>query len=69
MAQDRIDVLDISDPKRPEKLFFIDLAPYGSNANSVAVHKSIVAVAVQNVIKKQTILTTVATTNGRKPRA
>jgi hypothetical protein len=51
VAENRIDVLDISDPKRPEKRFFIDLAPYGSNANSVAVYKGIVAVAVQNVVK------------------
>jgi len=46
-----IDVIDIDEPKQPKFHFAIDLTPYGDGANSVAVHKGIVAVAVQNVIK------------------
>ena len=42
-----IDVLDINNPVNPTRLFQIDTAPYGDGANSVAVHNSIVAVAVQ----------------------
>jgi hypothetical protein len=32
-----IDVIDLRDPKAPSKLFSIDLTPYGTSANSVAV--------------------------------
>ena len=51
MANATIDVIDIKKPKEPKFLFAIDLTPFGSNANSVAVHKGIVAAAVQNQIK------------------
>jgi predicted extracellular nuclease/2',3'-cyclic-nucleotide 2'-phosphodiesterase (5'-nucleotidase family) len=50
---DRIDILDLSDPRTPAKLGFIDLPAtlagfdYG-NVNSVAVRSGLVAVAVQN---------------------
>ncbi|MCB9508846.1 MAG: choice-of-anchor I family protein [Deferribacteres bacterium] len=47
-----LDVLDISAPGTPNLLFTIDVTPYGAGANSVAVHKGIVAVAVQNVDKQ-----------------
>jgi hypothetical protein len=33
-----VDVLDISDPAEPSLRFSIDVTPYGSQANSVAVH-------------------------------
>ena len=42
-----LDVLDINNPATPTRLFQIDTAPYGDSANSVAVHDSVVAVAVQ----------------------
>ena len=42
-----IDVLDINTPATPTPLFQIDTAPYGDGANSVDIHKGIVAVAVQ----------------------
>ncbi|MBR0666664.1 ExeM/NucH family extracellular endonuclease [Roseomonas hellenica] len=52
-ALDRIDILDLSDPRSPAKLGSIDLPAtlagfdYG-NVNSVAVRNGVVAVAVQN---------------------
>jgi hypothetical protein len=42
-----IDVLDLSDPTQPKKLFAIDVKPYGASANSVAVRDGLVAVAVE----------------------
>lgn len=51
VANAAIDVLDIKNPKEPKFLFAIDLTPFGANANSVAVHKGIVAVAVQANVK------------------
>lgn len=42
-----IDVLDINNPANPTFLFQIDTAPCGDGVNSVAVHNSVVAVAVQ----------------------
>ncbi len=42
-----IDVLDISDPTAPVKLFAIDLGPYGDGANSVDVKNGVVAAAVE----------------------
>jgi hypothetical protein len=44
----RIDVLDISDPSDPVLEFTI---PLGGRPNSVALHKRVVAVAVENAIK------------------
>lgn len=46
-----IDVLDISNPAVPVKIFTIDVAPYGDNANSVAVYNGLIAAAVQANIK------------------
>jgi hypothetical protein len=51
VANRAIDVLDIKNPKDPKFLFAIDLTPFGASANSVAVHKGIVAVAVQAIVK------------------
>lgn len=42
-----VDVLDISDPTAPTKLFAIDATLYGDGANSVAVMDGVVAVAIQ----------------------
>src|SRR5687767_14476362 len=47
VATNSIDVVDISNPASPTLLMSLDLSSYGSNANSVAVHKGLVAVAVQ----------------------
>ncbi len=42
-----IDVMDISNPDSPNYLFTIDISPFGKLANSVAVHKGLVAAAVE----------------------
>lgn len=52
-ANARIDVLDIRNPAQPSLLFSIDLSAYGSGINSVAVHKGLVAAAVENAIKTE----------------
>ncbi|MDQ3061798.1 MAG: choice-of-anchor I family protein [Acidobacteriota bacterium] len=46
-ATSKIDVLSIDNPSQPTLLFSIDLAPYGRQANSVAVRNGIVAAAVE----------------------
>jgi 2',3'-cyclic-nucleotide 2'-phosphodiesterase / 3'-nucleotidase / 5'-nucleotidase len=43
-----VDVLDLSDPTQPSKLFAIDATTFGGIANSVAVNNGVVAVAVEN---------------------
>lgn len=43
-----IDVIDISDPTAPRLDRTIDITPYGSEPNSLAVHKGIVAVTIEN---------------------
>ena len=52
-ANARIDVLDIHDPAQPKLLFNIDLSAYGSGINSVAVHRGLVAAAVENPVKTE----------------
>lgn len=52
-ADATVDVLDIADPGAPQKIGTLDLAPYGAAANSVAVHKGLVAVAVEAQVKQQ----------------
>lgn len=42
-----VDALDIRNPANPTLDFSIDVTPYGSGANSVAVYDSVVAVAVE----------------------
>ena len=51
VAQARIDVLDIADPLHPFLTMTLDVTPYGSHANSVAVHNGLVAVGVQALVK------------------
>lgn len=46
-----IDVVDITNPSAPVRLFSINVTPYGAAANSVAVANGIVAVAVEASIK------------------
>src|SRR5262245_31228507 len=43
----QVDVLDISDPTNPVALAPIDVADHGDQANSVAVHRGVVAIAIQ----------------------
>jgi hypothetical protein len=50
-ATSKIDVLSIIDPSQPILLFSIDIAPYGRQANSVAVKRGIVAAAVEANVK------------------
>ena len=47
----RIDVLDARVPTQPTKLFEIDLSDYGATVNSVAVHRGLVAAAVEHPVK------------------
>ncbi len=46
-ANNRLDVLDISTPSSPTKVFEISLAAYGAFPNSVAVKNGVVAVAME----------------------
>ncbi len=50
-AASSIDVLDISNPAAPTLLFALDLNPFGRGANSVAVNKGEIAVAVEADVK------------------
>jgi 2',3'-cyclic-nucleotide 2'-phosphodiesterase/3'-nucleotidase/5'-nucleotidase len=43
-----VDVLDISDPTNPTRIFQIDASEMGAGANSVAVSNGILAVAIEN---------------------
>jgi len=47
-ADNAIDIIDIKNVTTPVKVSSIDLTPYGTGVNSVAVRKGKVAVAVQN---------------------
>jgi hypothetical protein len=47
----RIDVVDISNPSSPFLTNIIDVTPFGDQANSVTVHGGVVAIAVQAVVK------------------
>jgi hypothetical protein len=49
-ASGMIDVIDIRDPSQPLLLFQIDLSDIGSAANSVDVHRGLIAVAVEDQI-------------------
>lgn len=51
-ADSMVDVLDIQDPAMPVKLATIDASTEGANANSVAVHGDLVAVAIEAAIKQ-----------------
>lgn len=42
-----IDVVDLSEPSNPTLVNSIDIAPYGGGVNSVAVHKGLLAAAVE----------------------
>lgn len=46
-AATTVDVLDINDPTNPTLMSTIDASTLGASANSVAVHKGIVAVAIE----------------------
>lgn len=46
-----IDVIDIRNPVKPKLAFRIDISPFGSQANSVAVNKKEIAVAVEAEVK------------------
>ncbi|MEW6130168.1 MAG: choice-of-anchor I family protein [Acidobacteriota bacterium] len=50
-ATSTIDVVDIHDPSSPFFVSSINLSPYGRQANSVAIHKGKVAVAVEAIVK------------------
>jgi len=46
-----IDAIDIRNPVKPRLAFRIDISPFGSQANSVAIHKRELAVAVEAEVK------------------
>ncbi len=43
-----VDVLDLSDPGNPTKIFAINASTFGGSANSVAINNGIVAIAIEN---------------------
>lgn len=45
--ENALDVVSIVNPRRPRIVHSIDLSPYGGGPNSVAIHKGVVAVAVE----------------------
>jgi 2',3'-cyclic-nucleotide 2'-phosphodiesterase / 3'-nucleotidase / 5'-nucleotidase len=47
LADRTIDILDLSDPSAPSLVSTIDVAPWGTQANSVAVKHGLVAVAIE----------------------
>jgi hypothetical protein len=47
-----VDVLDINDPTNPQLIGTIDATELGAGANSVAVHKGLVAVAIEAEVKQ-----------------
>jgi hypothetical protein len=49
--QNSVDVVDISNPAQPSVVTTLDLSPYGASANSVAVSKGLIAVAVEAPVK------------------
>ena len=51
LADRRVDVIDISDPTVPFLADSIDISPWGSQANSVAVHNGVIAVAIEALVK------------------
>lgn len=51
LADVRIDVLDISNPANPFLTLTLPVGAYGSQANSVAVHDGVIAVAVEGAVK------------------
>lgn len=46
-SSETLDVLDVSDPKNPTKLFAIDITAFGASPNSVAIKNGIVAAAIE----------------------
>ncbi|MCB0644501.1 MAG: lamin tail domain-containing protein, partial [Phaeodactylibacter sp.] len=44
-----LEILDFSNPLIPSPLISIDLAPFGSGINSVAVHNGLIAIATQGI--------------------
>ena len=47
----RVDVIDLSTPSLPYLTHTIDITPWGGQANSVAVHGGVLAVAVEAAVK------------------
>ncbi|TVM32844.1 choice-of-anchor I family protein [Oceanidesulfovibrio marinus] len=59
-----VDVLDIADPKNPNKIAALDLKKFGGVANSVSVHGGVVAVAVEAFDKQDPGAVHIFKTNG-----
>ncbi len=47
MADERVDILDVTDPAAPQPAGFIDITPYGQDPTSVAVHNGLLAIGVE----------------------
>ncbi len=64
-----VEVLDISDPSNPAKLFDIDPSAYGAGANSVAIANGIVAIAIESKVRTDPGSVVFFDTNGNFIRA
>jgi hypothetical protein len=64
-ASSRIDVLSLANPSAPILLFSIDVAPYGRQANSVAVSGGIIAAAIEANVKTDNGRVVFFNANGR----
>ncbi len=51
-ANNKVDIIDVSNPNNPSLITSIDITPYGGGANSVAVFDEILVAAVENVDKQ-----------------
>lgn len=61
----RFDAVSIADPKNPVQLYSVDLTPYGSAINSIAVKNGVVAVAIEAPVRTDNGSVVLFTTAGQ----
>lgn len=61
----RFDAIDLSNPKNPTLVFSVDLSPYGSGVNSVAVKNGVVVCAVEAPVRTNNGSAVFFTTSGQ----